>query len=223
MSKKLIFGSVIVVAVLVGVSLTSVVGYQSVKSDVKASPLFNIRTSRAIDEESKDFTCDYVGKGEVSILSIPTRKYSIQMVEKFIESISKMDDVTFNRFKNSIINYLRNEYNNDDETISESVTLLNQLRNEPMKLSELNGENKFHSEASCGFHISYFYICYIIEFLIFWPIYLALFIYDWIRAFWLTGGVEYWCTFAVICTWWITATVGACFTCPTYNPNCSDK
>ena len=64
MNKKILLGSIIAAVILVLVSFTSVVGYSSVKSTSgKASPLFSIRTSRAIDEETKDFTCDYVGKG----------------------------------------------------------------------------------------------------------------------------------------------------------------
>ena len=58
MNKKILIGSIIAVTILIGVSFTSVVGYRSVASDVKASPLFNIRTSRAIDEEEKGLRCE---------------------------------------------------------------------------------------------------------------------------------------------------------------------
>jgi len=50
MNKKILLGSILSVAILILVSFTSVLGYNSVDSDVKASPLFNIRSSRAIDE-----------------------------------------------------------------------------------------------------------------------------------------------------------------------------
>ncbi|UCD14590.1 MAG: hypothetical protein JSW60_04005 [Thermoplasmatales archaeon] len=73
MVKKILIGSIIAVAVLICVSFTSVVGFQSVKSNVKASPRFTVRTKRAIDEESKDLTCDYVGKGEEIIIPLPKR------------------------------------------------------------------------------------------------------------------------------------------------------
>ena len=49
MKKKIIIGSIIAVAILVGVSLTSVVGYKRVESDFRESPLFNVRSERAIE------------------------------------------------------------------------------------------------------------------------------------------------------------------------------
>ena len=42
MNNKILSGSIIAVTVLIGVSFTSVVGYRSVASDVKVSPLFNM-------------------------------------------------------------------------------------------------------------------------------------------------------------------------------------
>jgi len=53
MNKKILIGSIIAVAILVLVSFTGVVGYQTTKSSTiaRASPLFAVRSSRAIDEE----------------------------------------------------------------------------------------------------------------------------------------------------------------------------
>ena len=75
MNKRILIGSIIAVAILVLVSFTGVVGYQTTKSSsiARASPLFSVRSSRAIDEESKDIVCDYVGKEEELVLSIPKR------------------------------------------------------------------------------------------------------------------------------------------------------
>jgi len=75
MNKKILIGSIIAVTVLIGVSFTSVVGHRSVASDVKASPLFNIRSSRAIDEESEELSCAYVGKGNNINLLLPIRNH----------------------------------------------------------------------------------------------------------------------------------------------------
>jgi hypothetical protein len=60
MNNKILTGSIIAVAILILVSFTSVVGYSSVESDGKSSPLFNVRSSRAIDKNGKVFTTDYV-------------------------------------------------------------------------------------------------------------------------------------------------------------------
>jgi len=112
MNKKILIGSIIAVVILVLVSFTGVVGYQTTKSSTiaKASPLFSIRTSRAIDEENKGLTCDYVGKGEDNFLSIPKRDDKTVLVQKFIERISEMDDETFDRF----IDLLTTQFHQDN-------------------------------------------------------------------------------------------------------------
>jgi len=131
MNNKILIGSIIAVTVLIGVSFTSVVGYGSIESDIKASPLFNIRSNRATDEESKDLSCEYVGKGEKSILLIPKREgrtASFYKVKRFIDIIIKMDDKKFNWFKGFIISRMKQNKLSDFNN-KEIVNELNQLRN----------------------------------------------------------------------------------------------
>jgi len=131
MNKKILISSIASVAILILVSFTSVVGYNSIESSVKESPLFNIRSSRAIDVESKGLRREYVGKGEESILSFPQRDNKIKLIHNFIDNFQKMDDLTFNRFINLIINKLQyaNEFKNVN--INELIIYFNQLRNNP--------------------------------------------------------------------------------------------
>jgi len=133
MDKKILIGSIIAVVILTGVSFTSVVGYNSVESYVKASPLFNIRASRAIDEDSKDLTCNYVGKGKASILSIPKRDSRATLIQNVVNKVKKMDDKTFDRYLDFLINRLQQSQNINDETTKEIITLFKQMRNEPTK------------------------------------------------------------------------------------------
>ncbi|MCJ7698445.1 MAG: hypothetical protein MUO73_08980 [Thermoplasmata archaeon] len=66
MNKYPLIGiSIIAVVLLVLGSLTNVVGYQSVKSTVLSdSPLFSVRTKRAINQVGGDtLTFNYLGKG----------------------------------------------------------------------------------------------------------------------------------------------------------------
>jgi len=99
MNKKILIGSIIAVAILILVSFTGVVGYQTTKSSTiaKASPLFAVRSSRAIDEESKDLTCDYVGKGEDAGIPIPKRSTTNALIGKIFQRISKMDENEINK------------------------------------------------------------------------------------------------------------------------------
>ncbi|MBA7636883.1 hypothetical protein ES703_44511 [subsurface metagenome] len=132
MNKKILIGSIIAVAILVLVSFTGVVGYQTTKSSTiaRASPLFSVRTSRALDKESKDLSCDYVGKGEVSIISIPKSNNENIQVQKMIEAIRRMNKNSFDRFINSVINHLKKKTTISDKSIGEIVNLLRQLKTE---------------------------------------------------------------------------------------------
>ena len=107
MNKKILIGSIIAVVILVLVSFTGVVGYQTSKSSTiaKASPLFKVRTNRAIGEESKDIACKYVGKGNT--LPFPKRDDNALLTQKVVDRISKMDDETFEKLVGYIINHAR--------------------------------------------------------------------------------------------------------------------
>jgi hypothetical protein len=93
--------------VLIGVSFTSVVGYRIAASDVKASPLFNIRTSRAIDVESEDLRCEYVGKGDIINLLIPKIDSRTALIQEVIDIISKMDEKRFNK----LVDFIKSKEN----------------------------------------------------------------------------------------------------------------
>jgi hypothetical protein len=81
---------------------------------VKSSPLFNIRSSRAINQDGKGFTIDYVGKGEESGLTVPNRDNQQYMLDNLINMIRKMDDKTYDRFIEVV-----QQSNNDD--LSKSI------------------------------------------------------------------------------------------------------
>ena len=102
MKHKILIGSIIAVAILVGVSFTSVIGYNTVKStNGEASPLFNVRASRAINQEDDGLTSDYVGKEIVTTILIPERDNIASQMRKLIDAIGRMDDRTYNRFIDS--------------------------------------------------------------------------------------------------------------------------
>lgn len=127
MNKKILAGSIIAIVLLIGISFTSVVGYRRVESDVKSSPLFTFRTSRAVDKEIKVLKCDYVGKGIT--FTIPKRDSKTALILKFIVRINTMDDITFQRFLNLIINQMNDEH--EDSKKNEVITTIYQLKNNP--------------------------------------------------------------------------------------------
>jgi len=178
MKKKILIGSIIAVVILVLVSFTGVVGYQTTKSSTiaKASPLFTVRCSRAIDEESKGLNCEYVGKGKPTLIIIPERIADSITFQKVIETISKMDEETFNKLLDLVIYHLQQKNIMDSET----VTLLEQLRNEYGKpvnnknLQKTDSKDKYKTRVLTGWlpeciTISGFLYC------LFWDLFAVLF------------------------------------------------
>ena len=155
MNKKILIGSIIAVVILILVSFTGVVGYQTTKSSTiaKASPLFAVRSSRAIDGESnKDFTCDYVGKGKVTNIFLPKIKYKSESVEILINLIKRMDDKALQKFA-YFITYRLHQYDELQQyTNTEIFQSLQQLRDNPDSIipyMEKETQDTFHYLTSC--------------------------------------------------------------------------
>ena len=134
MNKKILIGSLVAVFILIMVTFTSVVGYRSIESNVKDSPLFNIRSSRAINEESKDIACNYVGKGEVTNICLPKGNDRTDSVDALINVVKRMDDKSLQRFAYLITYRLKQSdelQQYDSEDIFQS---LKQLRDNPEEI-----------------------------------------------------------------------------------------
>jgi hypothetical protein len=86
MNKKILMGSILAVAILILVSFAGVVGYQTTNqlTIAKTSPLFTVRSSRAIDEDSKNLSCDYVGKGEECTIYLGKRPNFVYLNHYYI-------------------------------------------------------------------------------------------------------------------------------------------
>jgi hypothetical protein len=119
--------SLCAVVLLVLGSLSNVVGYQSVKSTVNDSPLFNIRTQRATNQQTNSITSQYIGMGRGSPLQFQSRDSRIEQLNKVIDVISKMDDKTFTRFTELCIRKIRQD-NTFSETNNEIIQMLQLLR-----------------------------------------------------------------------------------------------
>jgi len=110
MDKKPLIGvSICAVVLLVLGSLSNVVGYQSVKSTVNDSPLFNVRTQRATNQQQNSITSQYLGMGKGNLLQFPIREDTTEQLKKAIDIISNMDDTAFARFTELCIQKARQE------------------------------------------------------------------------------------------------------------------
>ena len=158
MNKKILLGSIIAVAILILVSFTGVVGYQTTKSSTiaRASPLFTVRSSRAIDGESKDIACDYVGKGIDSNIYIPIRNNNQLTVQRFIDLVRSVDDDKFNKFIIQLVSYLEKR---DIDTL---INLIKSIRSNKGNINVDNNANNGNytwfenfSPYNCWFPMKY--------------------------------------------------------------------
>jgi hypothetical protein len=102
---------------------------------VKDSPLFHLRTQRAIDKEENIQKCTYLGKGKENILMIPQRNSETSLVQKFIKGITKMNDDEFDRFVRIAFDHLKKDKTITDKTINEIIQSLYLLRMKPDKIT----------------------------------------------------------------------------------------
>ncbi|UCF12886.1 MAG: hypothetical protein JSW06_01180 [Thermoplasmatales archaeon] len=100
MNKKILIASIVASVVLIGVSFTSVVGFNSDKSTSAInSPLFGIRSQRATNRLAKRVvTSDYIGKRKTITISFPTKNSTLLLFQRVIDGISKMNDKIFAKF-----------------------------------------------------------------------------------------------------------------------------
>jgi len=127
MNNKILIGSIIAITVLIGTSFTSVVGYKSITSDVIASPLFNIRSSRAIDEKNNIVTSEYVGKDRILNISIPKRNFTMAIIGDAISKIKHMYKGEIDKLRDNIMNhnlYKDIDINNLEQSIDDISKLL---------------------------------------------------------------------------------------------------
>jgi hypothetical protein len=147
--KPLIGISICAVVLLVLGSLSNVVGYQSVKSTaMNDSPLFNIRTTRAIKDENKTILpSNYLGEGQVNYLQFPIRDGSKELIKDTIDKLSKMTEKQLDQLQEIIISY---HYENkiDKVALDNFIFLLKQLKSNNIEIKSylLNIKNGIKNE-----------------------------------------------------------------------------
>jgi hypothetical protein len=136
MKKILVGGSIVVVILLILCSLMNVIGFQiTTTTAVKSSPLFEVRTKKAINEKSEfAATYDYIGKNKQSSFSFPMRDNKIILLEKVLNKIKLMDDASFEKFVNSVTSYNHKNAVSKDISDVEIEKELNTLRVTPNEI-----------------------------------------------------------------------------------------
>ena len=130
MDKKiLILGSICAVVILIGVSFSSVVGFQSNEASSKrVSPLFNVRTKNILNENNLALTCGYVGKDKGNTVYIPILDNTRALL---IDRLRRLDNTAFNKFITLIINQANKGDEFEDLDVSKILDALYLIREKP--------------------------------------------------------------------------------------------
>jgi len=165
MNKKILIGSIIAVVLLTLVSFSSVVGFQSVKSDSKiASPLFRIKNNKG------EISSNYIGKGKTINILLPRRNSKVELVEKCINIIKMMDDNTFDRFVDFIIKNHNKMIDSQELNEGEITKSLYHLRENPdvLKSSFLTEKETIIASNACSMACPPTFDDITVECLLFW-------------------------------------------------------
>ena len=168
MKKKIFIGSIIAVALLILVSFSSVVGYSSVKSDSRiASPLFGIRTNRAINKEQDAVTSDYIGKGKAINIPLPKRNDNVNLMYRMIDFISKANDRTFDRFLDLVCSRLSNEEGFTNKEIDEIIEQCRYIRQYPDEVESVVANDNTRKYATLNIIATIFILILILPAIVF--------------------------------------------------------
>jgi hypothetical protein len=114
-NKLLTYGSITACVVLVLAGLSPVVGFDSVRSSVKDSPLFHLRTQRALDREQNIQTCTYLGKDKNINILFPTREsYRTLQFHRILDMMRMMDDGSIGELIDKIEQEMKEDYPEDN-------------------------------------------------------------------------------------------------------------
>ncbi len=121
MKKKISFGGIIAVVLISLTSITPVISFQTDNTySTVVSPLYNIRTERAINRANQDaLLSNYIGKGK--IVKIPfTFQTRVLIIGNIIQRIKQIDNGIFYK----LLTYLLQENHDSDEIPAEIVEML---------------------------------------------------------------------------------------------------
>jgi hypothetical protein len=130
METRFVVGCTLVAAALVLVSFSSVVGFQTMQADA-ASPLFTIRSTRAVEKESARLDREYIGEDQQTSLQFPERDGRMDSIDLIIESVRRMDDASLRRFAFLVYSHLRLAGDAKGFDSQEVTSLLLQIRSSP--------------------------------------------------------------------------------------------
>ncbi|MHA2040096.1 MAG: hypothetical protein ACW98X_27125 [Promethearchaeota archaeon] len=196
MEKKILLGSIFAVVILIFLSFTNVVGYQNDKTSfTEKSPLFSVRTNKAIEQENNLGSSDYIGKGKDTGLSFPTRNKNPISINEIISWIANLDKKSFMNFKTLLISRLNNENKLSDSQMQKILNTLSQIRKKPRLMMNFFGNNNYYNDENSNAGTVLLDCTFQVPVFCFWSIFymIALILYFFFSVFFITCYPNYTC------------------------------
>ena len=148
MDRPLLFGGcIIAVVILVGAGLIPVAGYHSVSSSSKNSPLFEVRTKRALNQESRILTYEYLKKGELFL--VPARGGEFDLIQRIVEVIRGLSEEEFNKIIGPIVHQSGEIHNEDAQKIMNRLSQIRCHSDGIQKFLYQGTQDKLYTEEGC--------------------------------------------------------------------------
>lgn len=147
MKKKILIGSAFAVTILVGVLLTSAVGYQSIESNLKESPLFKMRIRGEIERNKYSITYEYLGKNSQTSIIIPSRNPDFTSNQRVIGYFRKIDDISLKRILNFVLCNIQKNNKINSRSINEIVNIFKLSINKQSKMEDIPQKQEFESKS----------------------------------------------------------------------------
>ena len=145
-NKTIIILSIFTTIIIIFTSFSSVIGFETIKSGSIESPLFIIREKRATNQlNSEIIKSEYIGKQKDITFSFPIKNNFLILFQEFLEKISVMNDILFNKFLDKVISKLSNINELKTEDISLLKNLFHFVRNNPDEAKKFPFDMKKHS------------------------------------------------------------------------------
>ena len=138
MNRKVLFGSIFAVALIILVSFASVVGHQSTQTEKQESfsPLFSVRTQRAIQKLNTKGITTFLGKSTPSHL-FPSTTANEEMIQSAIKILARnpalLDKLVENLDQYPYIARLITNYDIDISAVKHSIK---QIQDNPSLLTD---------------------------------------------------------------------------------------
>jgi len=100
MKKKLLFGSILTIIILLAIPINSVISLE--QKEARSSPLYQTRTDKALGQEEELIISEYVGKGQEVVITNFAPSEAQNMIKRIFNAVENEDEQELIRINQEI-------------------------------------------------------------------------------------------------------------------------